>query len=370
MVKYDKLDIGLLAVTIILVILGILILTSISASLSFELFENSYYFLKHQFLFGILPGLLLGFLAFLIPLDFFKKNIIFFLLANLFFLGLVFLPKIGVSLGGASRWIKIGSVIIQPSEFLKICFFLYLASWLSVRSLNTKNWSQTLIAFLIILGVISIFLAYQPDIGTLGIIISVSLLMYFLSDTPIWHSILIVLIGIILLVILVKVSPYRADRILVFLNPDTDPMGKGYQIKQALITVGSGGVTGLGLGMSRQKFGFLPQIMSDSIFAIFAEEAGFIGSLILVLIFLILCWRGFKIIKASNDKFQKILALGITSWISLQAFINIASMIGLLPLTGVPLPFISYGGSHFLTEFIGIGMLLQISKNKSKKIIL
>lgn len=367
MVKYNKTDIGLLAVTVILVIFGVLILTSISASLSFERFENSYYYLKHQFLIGILPGIVLGFLAFLIPLGFFKKNIIFFLLVNLFFLGMVFLPKVGVSLGGASRWIKIGSIFIQPSEFLKICFFIYLASWLSIRALNLKSWSQTLIAFLMILGVISLFLGFQPDIGTLGIIISVSLLMYFLSDTPVWHSALIILIGIILLIILVRIAPYRLDRIRVFFNPDEDPMGSGYQMKQALITVGSGGVSGLGMGMSRQKYGFLPQTMSDSIFAIFAEEAGFIGSLILIFFFFIFCWQGFKIARATDDKFQKILALGITSWISIQAFINIASMIGLLPLTGVPLPFISYGGSHLLTEFIGVGMLLQISKKQAKK---
>lgn len=363
MVKYHrKADFPLLGVTIILIILGVLILTSISAPLSFERFGNSYYYLKHQFLIGFLPGIILGFLAFLIPLGFFKRNVIFFLLLNLFLLGMVFLPKLGVSLGGASRWIKIGPIFLQPSEFLKITFLIYLASWLSSRSSSQKNWSQTLIAFLIIIGVVSSFLIFQPDVSTLGIIISVSLLVYFLSDTPIWHSVLIILIGIIALIILVRVAPYRADRILVFLNPDVDPMGAGYQMKQALISVGSGGVYGLGLGMSRQKFGFLPQTMSDSIFAIFAEEAGFIGSIILIFLFLFFFWRGFKIAKASDDKFQKILALGITSWISIQAFINIGSMTGLLPLTGVPLPFISYGGSHLLTEFIGVGILLNISK--------
>ena len=367
MVKYHrKPDFALLGVTVILIILGVLILTSISASLSFERFGSSYYYLKHQFLVGFLPGIIIGFLVFLIPLDFFKRNILFFLLINLFFMGLVFLPKLGVSLGGASRWIKVGPVFIQPSEFLKITFLIYLASWLSARALHQKNWKQMLVAFLIIIGVLGAFLISQPDVGTLGIIVSVSVLMYFLSDTPIWHSILIILIGIIALVVLVKVAPYRAARILVFLNPDTDPMGMGYQMKQALISVGSGGISGLGLGMSRQKFGFLPQTMSDSIFAIFAEEAGFIGSIILIFLFLFFCWRGFRIAKATDDKFQKILALGITSWISIQALINIGSMTGLLPLTGVPLPFISYGGSHLLTEFVGVGILLNISKASYK----
>jgi len=364
MVKYNrKPDFALVGVTIILITLGVLILTSISASLSFERFGNTYYYLKHQFLIGILPGIIFGFLAYFISLKFFKKNIIFFLLISLFLLGLVFVPKIGVSLGGAKRWIKIGPILIQPSEFLKITFLVYLASWLAGRVSPEKEWNQTLIAFLIIIAILSLFLIFQPDIGTLGIIIAFSIIMYFLADTPIWHVVLIILIGIIALVILVKVAPYRAARILVFLNPDADPMGMGYQIKQSLIAVGSGGISGLGLGMSRQKFGFVPQTMSDSIFAIFAEESGFIGSIILVILFLFFAWRGFRITKASEDRFQKILAAGITSWILIQAFINIGSMIGLMPLTGVPLPFISYGGSHFLTEFIGVGLLLNISKN-------
>jgi cell division protein FtsW len=366
MVKYNrKPDWGLLGVMIILITLGILILTSISASLSFERFGNSYYYLKHQFLIGILPGIILGFLVYFIPLDFFKKNIIFFLLINFFLLGLVFFPKIGVSLGGANRWIKIGSIFIQPSEFMKITFLIYLASWLATRTSPQKEWNRTLTAFLIIIAVLSIFLIFQPDIGTLGIIIAFSVIIYFLSDTPVWHSALIILMGIVALIVIVKFTPYRAARILVFLNPDADPMGMGYQIKQALIAVGSGGVSGLGLGMSQQKFGFLPQTMSDSIFAIFAEETGFIGCIILILLFLFFIWRGFKIMKRSEDKFQKILAAGIISWISIQAFINIGSMIGLLPLTGVPLPFISYGGSHLLTEFIGVGLLLHVSKNSN-----
>ena len=363
MVKYNrKPDFALFGATIILITLGILILTSISASLSIERFGNSYYYLKHQFLVGILPGLILGFLAYLIPLEFFKKNIIFFLLVIIFLLAMVFIPKIGVSSGGATRWIKIGPFLIQPSEFLKITFLIYLASWLASRTSPQKERSQTLLAFLIIIAALSAFLIFQPDIGTLGIIIAFSVLMYFLADTPVWHSILIILMGIITLVVLIKIAPYRANRILVFLNPDADPMGIGYQTKQALISVGSGGVSGLGLGMSRQKFGFLPQTMSDSIFAIFAEETGFIGATILVLLFLFFIWRAFTIVRNSDDKFQKILAAGITLWISFQAFINIGSMIGLLPLTGVPLPFISYGGSHLITEFIGVGMLLHISK--------
>lgn len=165
---------------------------------------------------------------------------------------------------------------------------------------------------------------------------------------------------------LIKLAPYRAARLLVFLKPEIDPMGIGYQIKQALIAVGSGGISGLGLGMSQQRLGFLPQSISDSIFAILAEETGFIGCLILIFLFLIFLWRGFEIAKVSQNKFSQLAALGITSWITLQALTNIGSMIGILPLTGIPLPFISYGGSALVSELAGVGILLNISKQISR----
>jgi len=164
---------------------------------------------------------------------------------------------------------------------------------------------------------------------------------------------------------LIKLAPYRAARLLVFLKPETDPMGMGYQIKQALIAIGSGGIFGLGLGTSGQRLGFLPQSMADSIFAIMAEETGFVGGLILIALFLVFLWRGFKIGKSSQNKFSQLLAVGISSWIVIQAFINIGSMVGILPLTGIPLPFISYGGSALVSELIGVGILLNISKNKN-----
>jgi len=171
------------------------------------------------------------------------------------------------------------------------------------------------------------------------------------------------LIGISSLIALIKVAPYRMARILVFLDPQTDPLGIGYQIKQALIAIGSGGILGLGLGLSQQKFGFLPQPMSDSIFAVFAEESGFLGATLLISLFFLFLFRGIQISKKVNDNFLKLSAVGICCWISLQALINIGSMIGILPLSGTPLPFISYGGSHLIAELTGVGILLNISKN-------
>lgn len=365
-------DYILFGVVVILVVLGILILASVSASLSQEKFGTTYYFLNHQLLFGLIPGLILAFLAFRIRLDFLKKWAPLLLLINLILLVMVFLPKIGAGAGGATRWLSMGPISFQPAEFLKLTFILYLAAWLTSRTPHQQKsgfgqagkwFNQTFIAFLIVIGLISLLLIFQPDISTLGVIVLVAVLMYFLANTPLWHSILIILIGAGGLFSLIKLAPYRAARLLVFFEPGTDPMGIGYQLKQALIAIGSGGIFGLGLGMSGQRLGFLPQSISDSIFAIMAEETGFIGSLILISLFLIFLWRGFKIGKKGGDKFSQLAAIGISSWIVIQAFINVGSMIGILPLTGIPLPFISYGGSALVTELIGVGILLNISKN-------
>jgi len=370
-----------------LLALGIVILASVSAPYSQEKFGNTYYFLKRQIIFGLIPGLILGYFAFKIRLSLIKKWAPFLLLGNLVLLGMIFIPGIGLKIAGAARWINLGPISFQPSEFLKLTFVLYLAAWLASRTPEQqrkgkkkiyflrplsqnkpaaiKNFSQTFAVFLIVFGLISLALIFQPDISTLGIIFLIATLMYFSANTPFLHSVLIILLGAIGLFSLVKLAPYRASRFLVFFNPEIDPMGIGYQLKQSLIVIGSGGISGAGLGTSIQKFfpGFLPQPISDSIFVVFSEEAGFIGGLFLISLFLIFLWQGLKITKGAEDKFCQLVSLGITSWIIIQAFVNIGAMIGVLPLTGIPLPFISYGGSALVASLIGVGTLLNISKN-------
>jgi len=362
-----KPDYLLLGDIIVLLGLGILIMASVSASLSLERFGNTYYFLKHQILFGIIPGIFLGFIFYKINLSLLKKWSLLLILLNLALMVLVFFPVIGSASSEftAARWIGLGPFSFQPSEFLKITFILYLASWLCGRTGEKmqKDLKKIFGAFLIIMVVIALLLILQPDISTLVVISACALLMYFLADTPLWHIITAVSLGFLSLLFLIKMAPYRVKRLLVFLNQDIDPMGMGYQLKQALIAVGSGGLFGLGLGMSKQKLGFLPQSISDSIFAIFAEEAGFLGALFLVFLFLFFLWRIFKIVKINQDKFLQLTAVGISCWIVLQGFINLGAMIGILPLTGIPLPFISYGGSHMVAELIGVGILLNISKS-------
>ena len=225
---------------------------------------------------------------------------------------------------------------------------------------------KVFLPFLIFLCIVAIALVLQRDISTLGIITIALITIYFIAGTPVWQTILTILGGAGAAAVLIAIKPYRFERILTFLNPGIDPLGIGHQINQSKLAIGSGGIFGKGLGMSVQKFGFLPESMTDSIFAIIGEELGLIGCAALVMAFLAFLYLGFKISSLATDKFSKLVAVGLSTWIVFQAFINIASNIGLFPLSGIPLPFFSYGGSHIIAELIAVGILLNISKNGSR----
>lgn len=349
-------DFLLLGLGATLIVFGVLILGSVSSFFSLHKTGNAFYFLNHQLFLGLLPGLFLGFFAYLFPLQKLKKLTVPLLLLNIGFLLLVFFPVIGGQVKGAYRWVGMGPVSFQPSELLKITFILYAASWLSSRV------NGFLVPFIAMLGAIAALLLLQKDVSTLGIIALVGLIMYFLAETPIRHILFLMGTGLAALALMIRLAPYRFARFTTFLNPNLDPLGTGYHTKQALIGIGSGGITGVGLGLSFQKFGVLPEPMSDSIFAIFAEEMGLIGGVLLLLLFFAFVWRAFIVAKRAPDRFSKLVAVGIASWIGLQAFINIGSMVGILPVAGIPLPFISYGGSALVSELIGLGLLLNISK--------
>jgi len=239
-----------------------------------------------------------------------------------------------------------------------------MAAWLSnpIRKVG----KYTFWPFLVITTVIIFLFIKQSDLSTLFVVLSSAGIMYFCSNTPFWHILLMILIGGSALSLLIKTSEYRMMRLKVMLGLINDPMGLGYQVKQILIGIGSGGIIGLGLGMSNQKFGFIPQMMSDSIFSIYAEEMGFLGSLVLIILFGIFLFRSFQIARKTKDMFSKLFSIGFSSWICLQAFVNMGAMVGVIPLTGIPLPFLSYGGSHIIVELIGIGILLNISKKLYK----
>ncbi len=368
--KTNHPDYFLIAIVLALLILGLLVSVRVSASLSQEQFGKTTHYLFHQLIYGFLLGGVLGFVAFKTPISFFRKWSWFFILISLILMTLVFIPGLSSSSGGAFRWINFGRFNFQPSELLKLSFIIYLSALLASKKSEKKNrkeWRLTLIPFLTVIGLIVLLLYFQSDLSTLGVIIISGLLIYFSSGTPILYNILVSLGGAVIFIAFTvfSFSSYRLNRIFVLLGWLRDPLKTGYQIKQALIAIGSGGIFGLGLGVSNQAK-YLPHPISDSIFALIAEELGLIGSLTLVFLFLAFLWKGMKIAKESDNKFSQLFAIGLTSWICFQAFVNIGAMIGILPLTGIPLPFISYGGSHITIELIGIGILLNISKSGEK----
>ncbi len=366
--KWGRPDLFLLLDIALLLLLSLIIMVSASQVISQQKFGSPDVYLKHHILFGMLPGLALGFAAFRVSLDFIKRHVALFFLISLALMALVFFPKIGFSFGGAKRWLDLGFFSLQPSEFLKLTAVLYLSAWLSGVQKKPEyfSWKKlklptSLVAFLAIIGVISGFLIKQPDVSTLVVIVASAFVMYFLAGTRWKHNLIAWTAALGSFLLLIKLSSYRLSRLLVFLEPDTDPLGIGYQFKQALITIGSGGLWGKGLGLSLQRYGFIPQTMADSIFAIFSEETGFIGGIIIISLFLIFALRGFKTAKNSKDQFCRLSAVGITCWITFQAFVNIGAMVGLVPLTGIPLPFISYGGSAMVFSLAAAGILLNIS---------
>lgn len=355
-------DYILLIISAIIVIFGLVMLSSASMVKSQETFDTTYYYLKHQLLYGLLPGLILAYLAYKINYCSWRKFSFVFFIAAIILLILVFLPGLGFKSGGAARWLALGPINIQPSELAKLSFILYLAAWLDEKSKNFINTSETFFPFLVATGLVTGLIVIQPNIGTAGVVGLIAAVMYFSAGAPTWQIGAIIAIGLAGFFSFVKLFSHAANRFLIFLHPELDPLGIGYQINQALLAIGSGGFWGRGLGQSIQKFNYLPEVISDSIFAIIAEEFGFIGGFFLIALFLSLAIRGFKISKRAPDNFGKFLAIGITSWLIIQAFVNIAAISGLIPLTGVPLPLISYGASGLVVSLVGIGILLNISK--------
>jgi len=348
--------------TFALIVFGLVMISSAGVAVSQQRFGDSYYFFKHQLFFGVVPGLILMFIAQKIDYHFWKKIALPLFLLNLAFLVLVFIPGMGLKLQGASRWIKLGPFSFQPTEMLKLSIILYLAAWLESKKEQGRDFFEGLVPFLAILGVVGFLIIKQPDMGTLGVIVVVALAIYFLSGARLQHLLGLFGLGGLAFYALVKFESYRMDRLLVFLHPELDPRGVGYQINQALLAIGSGGLFGLGLGHSRQKFNYLPEPVGDSIFAIICEEIGLIGAMALIFLFIIFAMRGLKIVKYAPDTFGKLVAVGITSWIIFQALINITAITGLIPLTGITLPFISYGGTSLVFSMVGVGILLNISK--------
>ena len=359
----NKSDNILLFAVFALLTFGLIMITSAGVVYSQAHFGDQYYFFKRQLLFGIIPGLIACYFCQKIDYHYWKKISVPLFFISLVGLVLVFVPGLGNKLYGASRWLQLGPISFQPSEMAKLAIIIYLAAWLESRgSHRIRDFFEGFLPFTGIMAIIGFLIIKQPDMGTLGVIIITMLIMFFSSGSKLSHLFWMAIAGISSFFVLVKIEPYRFNRLMIFLNPDLDPRGIGYHINQALLAVGSGGILGLGLGHSRQKFYYLPEPVGDSIFAVIGEELGLIGALIIVILFLTFALRGLKISKNSPDDFGKLLGIGITAWVVFQAFINISAITAIIPLTGVPLPFISYGGTSIVFLLAGVGILLNISK--------
>lgn len=352
---------GLAIIALILLAIGLFFLTTTSAPSALTRFGDSFYYLKKQLMHGILPGMILGLIAYMVPLDRFRKTIPYLFGANLILMVLLLLPYFGQILGGSRRWLQVGSISFQPAELLKIAFILYFAH-LAATFAYKKQYRKIFLIFLGLMITIGVLLLLQPDLSTFGVIVITGLSMYIAVGMPFGNICLLFFLAGLSFWLLTLFSDYRLDRLKTFLNPGESSLAAGYQFKQMLYAIGSGGLAGLGLGLSRQKFGFLPHSISDSIFAIIAEETGFIGAVILVALFVTLGWLGIRLALHQKDQFRQLVIIGVTVWIVAQAFVHIAANVGLIPLTGMPLPFISYGGSALTAQLIGLGFLLNAAK--------
>ena len=344
----------------ILIVFGLVMLSSAGVVDGQKRFGSAYYYLTHQLLYGVLPGLALFFLFSRINYKFWKKISLPLLIAVTGLMVLVFVPGVGYGLRGAQRWINLGFFTFQPSEILKLTLIIYLAAWFSRRDGRLSAGPQSAAPFFIVMTFVGALLVLQPDMGTLVLVTLIAIAMYFFAGVKLSHFLFLILILGVLLGALAVVEPYRFDRLKAFWDPNADKQGVSYHVNQAMIGIGSGGIFGLGFGQSRQKFNYLPEPVGDSIFAIVVEELGFVGGVFLLSLFVMLSLALINIARNATP-FGKLLVIGIAVWISGQAFINIAAISGLIPLTGLPLPFISFGSSSLVSVLIGLGIVSNIA---------
>jgi len=322
---------------------------------AFKDFGDKYHFVKEQMI-SFFIGLCIMFVTSFIHYKRYYYLSLVLLIVTIILLIAVFIPGISIKAYGARRWLGFAFFNFQPAELAKLSLIIYLSAWFSNKE------KGRLIPFLLLISLIVGLVILEPDLGTAVIMVTISIVVYFLSGAPIWQFLFIIPTIILSLIGLAVSSPYRLRRLTTFFDPNADPLGASYHIRQILISLGSGGLFGIGLGASKQKYQYLPEATTDSIFAIIGEEFGFLGAIILIIMFLIFFYRIVRIAKRAPDRQSYLLASGIFVLFAVQLLINLSAIVALLPLTGVPLPFISYGGSNLIISFTAIGILLNISK--------
>lgn len=357
-----KVDKTLLFTTVALLLFGLIIFGSAALGVLSVNETKFFYIIKNQLIFALLGGTFALILGSLIPFNFYKKYTYIIFGGSLFFTSLVFVPGLSIYHGGAHRWISLGFTSVQPSETLKLAFVIFVAMWCATYRSYFKNWKFGILPYVIATFLVSLIMLSQPDFGTYLIIMTASFSVFLIGGARKNHILMLVIIGLIGFFALIYFRPYMMERVETFFNSEQDKRGSSWQLNQSLIAVGSGGVFGRGLGQSVQKFNYLPEPIGDSIFAVLAEELGFLGVVIIIILYGILSIRGFIISLQAENQFGRLLGIGIVTIIMSQASLNISAMLGILPLTGVPLPLISHGGTALMATLFEIGILLNISK--------
>jgi len=359
-------DKNLLAGIGLLIVLGLIFLSSASAVVAYTRYGSSDYFFKRQ-LAMVFIGLVMFYACYKIDYHLWRRYAFFFLALSCVFLLLLFVPGLAMRGQTARSWLDVFGFSFQPSEFVKIFFLIYLAAWLEARRKNLHDFKEGTGPFLLVLAVIAVLMLMQPDLGTLAIIGSISLVVYFVGGGKISHLLIVLLVAALALAVMIHLKPYQMERFACAFDHSANVKTQCYQLNQSLIAVGSGGIFGRGLGQSRQKFLYLPEVYGDSIFAVMAEEIGFIFTAAFLLLYVFIFYRIIKIAKNAPDIFGKLLCIGVASWFFIQTFFNIGGTIGLIPMTGVPLPFVSQGGSSLMAFLIGLGIVINISRQTANE---
>lgn len=361
-----KLDYVLLTLTGVLLLTGLAVLWSASTAEAKQTFGETNYYIIHQLTRGVLFGLVAMF--FFSKFDYHKlrKPSGVLVIIGLLLLLALKIPGLGLTANGATRWIDLGPLVFQPSEFAKLALIIYLAAWTGNHNrAGTNNFWSSIFPPLLLVGMMAGLIVFQPDLGTALAIVAITMVMLFVGGARLKYLLWSVGTGLLAVILVIIFEPYRMRRITAFLNPNEDTLGISYQINQALIAIGSGGLFGYGYGLSRQKHFYLPEAINDSIFAVMAEELGFLRVSLIILLFAAFVAKCLQISLRAPDSFGKMLGIGLTSLFAVSVLINIGAILGLIPLTGIALPLFSYGSSAMMVNLAAIGILLNLSKQSS-----
>lgn len=360
--NFGQVDKIFLWITVTLVVVGLFVFLSASFS-AFANIDKFKGILFNQLVLGLVGGIILLLITMRIPLEYYKKYSLWLYVLGVICLLLVFIPGIGISHGGAKRWVSVLGFSFQPVELAKYVTIIYIAAWLSFAKQKIQTITQGLIPFMVMIGIVGVLLLAQPDTDSFMIIGIAAGVMYFVSGARLRDIGIMFLMALVAGGALIAMRPYLLSRIQVFLDPSRDALGSSYQVQQQLIAVGSGQLTGRGFGQSIQKFKYLPEPLGDSIFSVVGEEFGFIGSVVIIIVYLLFFLRGVMIAMRTKDTFAKLLVLGIICLITFQSYLNIASSIAVFPLGGLPLIFMSHGGTALAFALGAVGIVLGISRN-------